>query len=303
MSGSAELKVGRRKVQLSNLGKVLYPDADFRKADVIEYYVAIAPVMIPHLKNRPVTLKRYPNGVEGKFFFEKQCPSHKPDWVPTEHVISESSSRGAVDYCLVNEPATLVWLANLAALELHTLLSRKPGLNQPTMMVFDLDPGAPATVIDSGRVAIRLRDLFEEMKLRSFAKTSGSKGIHLYVPLNTKVTFEQTKQFAQATAMLLEKRHPDKVTSVMKRDIRGGKVLIDWSQNDDHKTTASVYTLRARIRPTVSTPINWDELERAVKRNDPKPITFEARQVLKRVEKLGDLFEPVLKLKQKLPRL
>jgi len=299
-SPASSLTIGRRAIPVSNLDKILYPAAHFTKGDAIHYYSQIAPVLLPHLKNRPLTLKRYPNGVDAPFFYEKMCPSHRPDWVATARV--ETTSR-PVDFCLANDAATLVWVANLASLELHTLLSRKNNLDRPTMMVFDHDPGEGADLLDCIRVAMRFREMLQHFGLESFAKTSGGKGLHLYVPLNTPVTFEQTKSFSLAIAQLLEKQDPKHVTTNMRKDLRTGKVFVDWSQNDRHKTTVCVYSLRARTRPTVSTPVEWDELERALKKKDAASLAFETADVLKRVAKKGDLFEPILTLKQKLPKL
>jgi bifunctional non-homologous end joining protein LigD len=297
----SSLMVGRKKVDLSNLQKVLYPEAGFTKGQVVDYYLRIAPYMLPHLKNRPLTLKRYPNGVDDMFFYEKRCPVHRPSWVTTGKVWSEGNN-DYISYCVVNDAATIVWLANLACLEMHTLLSRLPKADVPTSMVFDLDPGPPADILDSIRIGLLMRDVLSRVGLQSFAKTSGSKGLHLWVPLNTPVTFDRTKEFAHAIALLMEREHPKQVLSMMSKSQRQGKVFIDWSQNDDHKTTACVYTLRAKSQPTVSTPVTWEELEAALNKKDPGRVTFTADQTLKRVEKLGDLFEPVLKLKQKLPK-
>jgi bifunctional non-homologous end joining protein LigD len=297
----SSLTVGRKRVDLSNLQKVLYPEAGFTKGQVVDYYLRIAPYMLPHLKNRPLTLKRYPNGVNEMFFYEKRCPVHRPDWVTTGKVWSEGNN-DYISYCVVNDAATIVWLANLACLEMHTLLSKLPKVETPTSMVFDLDPGPPADILDSIRIGLLMRDMLSRVGLQSFAKTSGSKGLHLWVPLNTPVTFDQTKQFAHAIALLMEREHPTEVLSMMSKTQRKGKVFIDWSQNDNHKTTACVYTLRAKAQPTASTPVTWDELEAALKKKDPGRVTFTSDQTLKRVEKLGDLFAPILKLKQKLPK-
>ncbi|MEZ0268478.1 MAG: non-homologous end-joining DNA ligase [Phycisphaerae bacterium] len=297
---SSAFRIGRHDVPVTNLPKVLYPEAGFTKGEVLSYYQAIAPVMLPHLKGRPVTLKRYPNGVDQPFFYEKACPSHRPKWVKVAEV--ETTNR-TIPFCVVDSAATLVWVANLAALELHTLLSKAPRLERPTMMVFDHDPGPGVSVIDCARVAIEFREMLGKLGLESFVKTSGGKGLHLYVPLNTAVTFDQTKTFSRAIAQLLEKRDPARVTTNMRKDLRGGRVFVDWSQNDTHKTTACAYTLRARGRPTVSTPVTWAEVERAVKKKDEGMLTFEAGAVMKRVQKVGDLFEEVLAVKQKLPGL
>ena len=301
MSKKSELDIGGRTLVVSNLDKVLYPEAGFTKAQVIDYYVRIAPVLLPHLKSRPITLKRYPDGVEGFFFYEKQCPSHRPKWVKTARVPSDR--RGEINYCVINDLPALVWAANLADLELHTFLHRAPAIEKPLALVFDLDPGPPADIIDCCRIAIDLKKLFEDLNLETIVKSSGSKGLQLYVPLNTATTYEKTKSFAHAVAERMEKQQPDKVVSRMQKSLREGKVLIDWSQNDDHKTTVSVYSLRAKSQPTVSTPLKWDEVTRALKGAPGSDLIFTSADVLKRVDKLGDLFEPLLKVKQRLPPL
>ena len=295
------LRIGRRVLSLSNLDKVLYPAADFTKGDVIHYYLRVARTVLPHLKGRPLTLKRYPNGVDAPHFYEKRCPSHKPEWVTTGKV-SSNKYGGWINYCIADDVTTLVWIANLASLELHPLLSKMPNYDRPTMMVFDFDPGEPAGVLDAAQIALRVRDMLAHMGLKSFPKTSGGKGIHMAVPLNTPVTFEQTKSFSKAVAETLERDDPQHVISKMSKSLRAGKVFVDWSQNDEHKTTACVYSLRAKQRPTVSTPITWEELQSAVKDRDADALTFETDAVLQRVAKRGDLFEPVLKLKQRLPK-
>ena len=289
-----------RPVRLSNLGKVLYPEAGFTKGQLIDYYVRIAPVLLPHLKERPLTLKRYPNGVTGMYFYEKNCPSHRPEWVQTAPVWSEGNNKW-MKYCLVQDLATLVWCANLADIELHTSLSLAGDTSRPTMIVFDLDPGEPASIVQCCQVGLWIRAIFDRFGLESFPKTSGSKGLQVYVPLNLPVTYEETKPFARELAQVLERQHPDLVVSDMKKALRVGKVFVDWSQNDDHKTTINVYSLRAMARPTVSTPLNWNEVERCLKKADPGLLIFNSDQVLARAEKMGDLFAPVLKLRQKLP--
>jgi bifunctional non-homologous end joining protein LigD len=291
----------RREVKVSNPDKVLYPAAGFTKADVVEYYEQIAPAMLPHLRERPLTLKRYPDGVDGQFFYEKQCPSHRPDWVATASI--PSRERGTIDYCLANDVATLAWLGNLAALELHTSLSRADAIQRPTTMVFDLDPGPGADVLDCAEVGLWLRDMFAQLGLRTFVKTSGSKGLHAQVPLNAEVTYDDTKPFARAVAELLEKTHPDRVVSRMTKSLRQGRVLVDWSQNDVHKTTVCAYSLRARERPTVSTPVEWDEVEAALKAGDPQALAFEAPAVLRRVAERGDPLAESVTLRQELPDL
>jgi len=301
-SGAYEVEIEGRKLRLSNLDKVMYPKVGFTKGQVIDYYARVSPVVVPHLHGRPLTMKRYPDGVEAQFFYEKQCPSHRPDWVETATIWSRHNKRN-IDYCLANDVSTLVWAANLADLELHTSLSLAAAIDRPTMMVFDLDPGAPADIVDCCRVGMWVRGLFEEVGLDCFAKTSGSKGLQVYVPLNTEVTYGETKPFAKAVAELLEKQHPKQVVSRMTKTLRKGKVLVDWSQNDEHKTTVCAYSLRAKERPTVSTPVTWDEVEHAAKRRVKRSLEFDSDAVLGRVEDLGDLFAPALTLSQELPSL
>ncbi|HYR57526.1 MAG TPA: non-homologous end-joining DNA ligase [Chthoniobacteraceae bacterium] len=300
MSKKTDLDVAGRKLTVSNLDKVLYPEAGFTKANVIDYYIRIAPVLLPHLKNRPITLKRYPEGVDGFFFYEKQCPSHRPRWVKTAKVPSRRNE-GHIDYCVINELPALVWTANLADLELHTFLHKAPAISRPTALAFDLDPGAPADIVQCCQVGLWLKAIFDKLKLESFAKTSGSKGLQVFVPLNTAVTYDRTKEFAHTIAEAIARQHAKLVVSRMQKSLRKGKVLIDWSQNDDHKTTVCVYSLRAKARPTVSTPVTWDEVQSALRKKDATRLQFESAAVLRRVEKRGDLFEPVLSLKQRLP--
>ncbi len=294
------VEIQGRRLELSNLDKVLYPASGFTKGQVIDYYVRIAPVLLPHLKDRPLTMKRYPNGVSGQFFYDKNCPKHRPEWVQTAKVWSEGNNRW-MDYCVVQDLATLVWAANLADIELHTSLSLGKEILQPTMIVFDLDPGPPADIVLCCQVGLWVREIFEHFGMKCFAKTSGSKGLQVYAPLNTKVTYDETKPFAHEIARLLERRHRDLIVSDMKKSLRTGKVLVDWSQNDDHKTTICVHSLRAKERPTASTPVTWEEVEKTAKKKDAKLLVFEAGQVVERSQKMGDLYEPVLKLKQKLP--
>jgi bifunctional non-homologous end joining protein LigD len=287
-----EVQVEGRTLSLSNLTKVLYPAVGFTKGEVIDYYTRIAPALLPHLRDRPLTLKRYPNGVEAAHFYEKNCPSHAPDWVRKERVAQ-------IDYCVCDDLATMVWLANLADLELHPSLSLADDINRPTVMAFDLDPGPPAGLAECCEVAVLLRDTLAQLGLESFAKTSGSKGIQVYVPLNVEeVDYDHgTKRLSQALARHLEGAHPKLIVSQQRKELRRGKVLIDWSQNDEHKTTVCVYSLRGRERPTVSTPLEWSELD------DPGALVFEAADVLDRVERHGDLFAPVVELEQELPSL
>ena len=302
VSEAQAVEIAGRHLQLSNLEKVLYPATGFTKGQVIDYYARIAPVLVPHLAGRPLTLKRYPNGVDQQYFFEKNATKHRPDWVKTAPIWSEGNNRD-VNYILCNDLPTLIWVANLAAIELHPSLSLAKEILTPTMMVFDLDPGPPANIVQCCQVGMWLREIFERFSLQSFPKTSGSKGLQIYVPLNTATSYDVTKPFAHALARLLETDHRDLVVSDMKKELRVGKVLVDWSQNDDHKTTIAIYSLRARERQTVSTPVTWEEVERCLKKKDASLLVFEAAQTLQRVEKLGDLFAPVLKLKQKLPKL
>jgi bifunctional non-homologous end joining protein LigD len=301
MSEKAQLVVEGKKLAVSNLNKILYPKAGFTKGQVIDYYIRIAAVLLPHLKDRPLTMKRYPDGVEGEFFYEKNCPSHRPKWVKTAKVWSEGNQR-IMDYCLANDLPTLVWAANLADLELHTSLSRKNNIERPTMMVFDLDPGSPANIVQCCQVGLWLRDLLSTMKLKSWAKTSGSKGLQVYVPMNTPVSYDDTKGLSRSLAQYLERDHPDFVTSNMAKALRKAKIFVDWSQNDEHKTTICVYSLRAKEEPTVSTPVTWNEVENCLKKKNAELLRFRSDQVLARVEKLGDLFERIEDLKQKLPK-
>ena len=302
MSKPQVVEIEGRHLSLTNLDKVLYPAAGFTKGQVIDYYARIAPVLLPHLAGHPLTLKRYPEGVDKEYFFEKNATKHRPDWVKTAPVWSEGNQRD-VNYILANDLSTLVWVANLAAIELHPSLSLAKDIASPRTMVFDLDPGPPADIVQCCQVGMWLREIFEHFGLQSFPKTSGSKGLQIYVPLNVPTSYDATKPFANALARLLENQHRQLVVSDMKKQLRVGKVFVDWSQNDEHKTTIGVYSLRARERPTVSTPVRWEEVERALKKKDARLLVFEADQVLDRVQKMGDLFGPVHSLKQKLPRV
>lgn len=298
---SGILRVGGKSLKVSNLQKVLYPATGFTKGDALDYYLGIADTILKHLRGRTVTLKRYPNGAEGMFFYEKNCPSHRPEWVETANIPSRHRVNG-LNYCLLQNKASMAWVAQLASLELHTSLSKSKDQTTPTMMVFDLDPGPPATILDCIPIALRMRDTLADLGLQSFPKTSGGKGLHFYVPLNTRCTYDDTKGFSRALAELFEKQDPEHVIAVMRKNLRVGKVFIDWSQNDEHKTTVCAYSLRARQRPTVSTPVTWKELESALARRDEEAMVFEAKDVLARVARVGDLFAPVLTLKQRLPR-
>ena len=294
---SATVEVDGRRLTLSNLDKVLYPEAGTTKAEVIEYYARIAPTMVPHLEDRGVTLRRYPNGVGAGSFFEKRCPSHRPEWMGT--VLGPGDRNGNIYYCCLDSAPALVWAANMAALEIHAPMARGVDIDSPTMCVFDLDPGAPAAIRECADVALDVRHVLEGFGLEGFPKTSGSKGLQVYVPLNRPHTHEQASRFAQAVAQLLERAHPDGVVSNMKKSLRPGKVFVDWSQNSRHKTTVAVYSLRARPRPTVSTPVTWEEVEAAA---EDEPLTFEASDVLARVEDHGDVFADTLTLEQTLPK-
>jgi bifunctional non-homologous end joining protein LigD len=296
--GALAVLADGRELKISNWDKVLFPATGFTKGDLIAYYARIAPAVVPHLRDRPLTLKRYPNGVQAPYFYEKQSPSHRPDWVQTARV-------GAVDYTLCQDRPTLIWLANLADVELHTSLSLAAAPETPTMLVFDLDPGAPAGLVQCCEVALVLRGLFRALGLESVAKTSGSKGMQLYVPLNApagKVTYVHTKPFARQVAEALEQRLPELVVSRMTKRLRAGKVLVDWSQNDDHKTTVTVYSVRARDQPTVSAPVSWEEVQACHDAGDPELLTFTTDQVLARVDTDGDPFAMLLSTRQQLPR-
>jgi bifunctional non-homologous end joining protein LigD len=300
-ASGATVTVDGRELKLSNLDKTMYPSVGFGKGDVIDYYAAIAPALLAHLDGRALTVTRWPDGVGGKSFFQKQSPAHRPDWVATARVRTRSKP---IDYTLARDLPTLVWLANLAALELHVPLHRAQAMTRPTALVFDLDPGPPATVVQCCHVALALRGMFERVGVESLCKTSGSKGLQVYVPLNREdVTYEQSKPFARAVAQLLEQAEPELVVSRMTRARRAGRVLIDWSQNDVNKTTVCAYSLRANERPTVSTPLRWSEVRAALDAQDPTMLVFEAARVLARVAEEGDLFAPVLSLVQELPKI
>jgi bifunctional non-homologous end joining protein LigD len=298
----SRLLVDERELTVSNLTKVLYPSVGFTKGELIDAYADLAEVLLPHLRGRPVTLKRYPDGVEGKFFYEKRSPKHRPDWVATARIYSESH-KTEIDYTLIEDLPTLLWSANLANIELHTALARVDDLDRPDSLVFDLDPGAPADVVDCARIALRLHAFFAQLGLDSYAKTSGSKGLHLHVPLNGTATFAESRPFAKAVAETFEARFPDEVVSRQTKTRRHGRVLIDWSQNDSHKTTASVYTLRARERPTASTPLEWDEVEAAAESGDASALVFTIDDLRARIAAKGDLYAPLLSQKQELPDL
>lgn len=292
----ASVDVDGRIVRLTNLSKVLYPATGFTKAEVINYYAAVAAVMLPHLAGRPLTFKRYPNGVDETSFFEKNCPGHRPDWVDV------LDGPGGVKSCHLDHPAGLVWAGNQAALEIHVPMARAASPATPTTLAFDLDPGAPANAVDCAEVALLVREVLASVGLEGFPKTSGSKGLQVYVPLNTETaTHEHASSFALAVGQLLEKQHPKRVLVDMAKAKRPGKVFIDWSQNNFAKTTIGVYSLRAREQPTVSTPLTWDEVSDAASTGDLDGLVFDAGAVLERIAELGDLYAPVLDLVQELP--
>jgi bifunctional non-homologous end joining protein LigD len=290
---STTVQVGDRELTLSNLDKALYPAAGFTKAEVISYYARIAPVMLPHVAGRAMTFRRFPNGVDAQSFFEKNCPGHRPPWVDV------ADGPGGVRSCLLDEPAALVWAANMAALELHAPMALADDLDTPRAMVFDLDPGAPAAMRECCEVALLVQQVLEAVGLQCMAKTSGSKGLQVYAPLNSPTSHDATSSFALALGQLLEQRRPDLVLTTMTKALRNGKIFVDWSQNNRAKTTIAAYSLRARERPTVSTPVTWDEVSSCAAGGPD--LRFEAAEVLRRVEEHGDLFAPVLGLRQVLP--
>ena len=297
MAADTIVTIEDRQLELSNLDKILYPETGFTKAQVIDYYRRVGPYVLAHLQDRPVVLKRYPEGVTGDSFWEKTCPARHPGWMDT------SGGRGGIDidFCMIDSLPALLWVANLASIEIHTMLAKVEDLSRPTAIAFDLDPGAPATLLDCLEIALIMRDTLDGLGLKSFPKVSGGKGLHVFLPLNTDVSYEQTKYFARTVAQTMERHYPDRVVSNMAKSLREGKVLIDWSQNTEHKTTACVYSLRARARPTVSMPVRWDEIEKAVRQRNADALVFTADEALDRLAREGDLFEPVLTLQQELP--
>lgn len=298
MSDRVRVTVGERTLSLSNLDKILYPEVGFTKSQVIDYYARIAPHMLAHVSHRCMTLRRWPDGVDGESFYAKRCPQHRPDWV--EVALGPGDSRGGIDYCQLNDEAALVWAANLAALELHAPMARSADIESPTMVVFDLDPGPPATIVECCRIALAIRDVLAAVDLSCWPKTSGGKGLQLYLPLNSPHTHRQAADFALAVGTLVARAQPDRALVEMTKALRTGRIFIDWSQNSRHKTTVAAYSLRAAGRPTVSTPLAWDEVSDGA---DGEPLVFVADQVLDRVGRLGDLFAPVATMEQHLPRL
>jgi bifunctional non-homologous end joining protein LigD len=295
-----DVVVEGRRLSVSNLDKVLYPAVSFTKAEVLDYYARVAPALLPHLGDRAVTLRRFPNGPSGKSFYEKNCPRHRPDWVKTAPIQGED---GVIEFCRIDSVAALTWAANLAALELHTSMARVDDPDAPTMVVFDLDPGAPAGLLECAEVALLIRHVLEDLGLECVAKTSGSKGLQVYLPLNTPTTYGRTAGFSRTVAQALESSEPRKVVSAQRKDLRRGKVLVDWSQNSRHKTTVCAYSLRATDDATVSTPLQWEEVEEAVAAGDATDLRFRGPDVLERVGDLGDLFAPAATLRQRLPEL
>ncbi|HEX2862639.1 MAG TPA: non-homologous end-joining DNA ligase [Lacunisphaera sp.] len=290
------------QVKFSNLDKIFFPKAGFTKGEMIKYYVDVAPYLLPHLHNRPVTLIRFPDGITGERFYEKNAPRFAPDWIKTARVPRRRES-GDINYILINDAATLAWCANLAALELHPFLHRAGRLDEPTHLAFDFDPGEGADLVDCARVALHVKAILDGLKLEAFPKVSGSKGLQLYVPLNRKATYAATGSFAKAMAELLEREHPDLVVSRMDKKLRRGKVMIDWSQNSPSKTTVAVYSMRGkREEPFISMPVTWEELRKLVRTRKTSALFFSPAAALKRLKQKGDLFAPVLTLKQSLPK-
>ena len=293
MAVRSEVDVGGRRLQIAHLDRVVFPSTGTTKGEVLDYYVRIADAMLPHLRDRLLHMHRYPEGVEGPRFWQKGCPEHRPEWVPTAPVWSRDKGE-AIEYCVVQELATLLWAVNIGSLELHTSLHRCDELRRPTAIAFDLDPGPGAGLLECADVALRVRALLGELGLRAWPKTSGGKGLQVYVPLDGAATYTETKPVARTVAEILEAQTPDRVVSRMARSLRAGKVLVDWSQNTEHKSTVCAYSVRAKERPTVSTPLRWAEVEAAVDRGDAGVLVFEMDAVLERVAEHGDLFAPVL---------
>lgn len=296
MTGSrTRLRVGGRDLEVSNRDKVLWPETGWTKGAMLDYYAAVAPVMVAHLRGRPITMRRWPDGVGGKSFFQKKAPAHRPPWIATVHL-------GDVDYLRIDEPAALMWAANLASIEIHPGLATATDLDRPTAVVLDLDPGPPADAVTCARVATILRDRLDRVGLQAWIKTSGSKGLQMYVPLQGHATFAETRDFALALASAVEKDRPDLVLTDIDRASRQGRVLIDWAQNAPSRTTVAAYSLRARPEPGVSTPLTWDEVDDGLVSGDAGRFRFGPDEVRERVDRLGDLMAPVLTVGQELPR-
>jgi bifunctional non-homologous end joining protein LigD len=298
----ATVRIAGREVSLSNLDKIMYPGVAFTKGQVIDYYTRVGRYILPHLQNRPITMKRFPDGIDGEYFYEKDAPSFTPGWIKT-YPIPRTSEKSIINYILINDLPTLVWSANMANLEIHPFLAKVPKVDLPTMVVFDLDPGDETNILKACKVAFLVRALLDKLKLKSLVKVSGSKGIHLHVPLNTKVTYEMTQSFARSIAQFLERENPALIVSEMAKVKRKGKVFIDWSQNSEHKSTVAVYSLRAKgKRPFVAMAVTWNEVKKAIKTDDASILFFEPEAALQKLKKSGDLFTPALTLKQKLPK-
>jgi bifunctional non-homologous end joining protein LigD len=290
-------------VKFTHVDKMFFPEAKFTKGDLIRYYIAVSKFILPHLRDRPVTLIRFPDGVNGEKFYEKNAPRFAPDWVQT-FAVPRRHEEGDIRYILINDVNTLAWCANLGAIELHPFLHRVPKLDQPTHVAFDLDPGEGSDLSTCARVALLVRGILDPLGLKAFPKVSGSKGLQLYVPLNTPVTYGASGAFAKAVAELLERTHPDLVVSKMSKARRKGRVLIDWSQNSPSKTTVAVYSVRGKsAKPFVSMPVTWDELKRTKNARGVRALFFSPDASLKRLAKVGDLFAPVLKVRQALPKV
>ena len=297
---AGDLEIGGRRLAIRNLDRVVFPRAGTKKGELLDYYVRLGDVILPHLRERQLHMHRYPEGVEGPRFWQKGCPDFRPEWMPVAPVWSRDKG-ATIDYCVVNELVALLWAVNIGSIELHTALHRRDAMHTPTAVAFDLDPGAGAGLPECCAVGLRLQSLFDGIGLRSFAKTSGSKGLQVYVPLNAgDVTYAETKPVARRIAELLEAETPDRVVSRMARELRAGKVLIDWSQNTEHKSMVCAYSVRAKERPTVSTPVTWDEVADAA---GGAPLAFEMSDVVERIERDGDLFAPVLDVCQDLRAL
>jgi bifunctional non-homologous end joining protein LigD len=294
-----ELEVGGRRLVIRHLDRVVFPRAGTTKGELLGYYAAIAEVMLPHLRERLLHMHRYPEGVEGPRFWQKGCPEHRPEWMPTAPVWSRDKG-AAIDFCVVNEAAALLWAVNIGSIELHTSLHRRAAMHTPTVLAFDLDPGEGVGLLQCCEVALRLRELFDRLGIAGYPKTSGSKGLQVYVPLGTDITYTETKPFARRIAELLETQTPQAVVSRMSRALRAGRVLVDWSQNTEHKSMVCAYSVRAKARPTVSTPLRWDEVVSALDTGDAGALTFEMGDVRERIAALGDLFAPVLTQRQDL---
>jgi bifunctional non-homologous end joining protein LigD len=297
MAAGVDVEVGGRRLTLSNLDKVLYPSG-FTKAEVVDYMARIAPVAVPHLTGRALTFKRFPDGTDRDGFFEKRCPGHRPEWLPV--ALGPGDRRGGIEYCCVSEPAAMVWAANMAAIEIHAPMALAADLDTPRTLVFDFDPGAPATIVECCQVALAAREVLGAAGLQGWCKTSGSKGLQMYVPLNTPgATHSGCADFALAVGQVVERQMPGQVTTVMAKAVRPGKIFVDWSQNSRHKTTIAPYSLRAKDRPTVSTPITWDEVASGA---DGEALSFVSDETLARVEELGDLLAETATLEQELPK-